>query len=58
MKAPRLELHMRVNGRAVALEIEPRELLIDVLRNRLGLTGTKKSCDVEVRMSRPSRKSR
>ena len=24
MKAPRLELHMRVNGRAVALEIEPR----------------------------------
>ncbi len=48
MKTPTLELHMRVNGRAVALEIEPRELLIDVLRNRLGLTGTKKSCDVEV----------
>lgn len=48
MKPATITLNMRVNGFPVELEIEPRELLIDVLRNRLGLTGTKKSCDVEV----------
>jgi carbon-monoxide dehydrogenase small subunit len=37
-----------VNGRATQLEIEPWELLIDVLRERLDLTGTKRSCDVQV----------
>jgi carbon-monoxide dehydrogenase small subunit len=37
-----------VNKRQVTLEVEPRELLIDVLRTRLELTGTKRSCDVEV----------
>lgn len=37
-----------VNGRATRLEIEPWELLIDVLRERLGLTGSKRSCDVQV----------
>lgn len=48
MKAATKTIQMRVNGQQVELELEPRELLIDVLRNRLGLTGTKKSCDVEV----------
>jgi aerobic-type carbon monoxide dehydrogenase small subunit (CoxS/CutS family) len=37
-----------VNGIECRLEVEPRELLIDVLRDRLALTGTKRSCDVEV----------
>ena len=37
-----------VNGRDIALEIESRELLIDVLRDRLELTGAKRSCDSQV----------
>jgi carbon-monoxide dehydrogenase small subunit len=43
-----LELAVEVNGRARTLEIEPRELLADVLRLRLGLTGLKVSCDIQV----------
>ena len=31
-----------------ALDVEPQELLLDVLRERLGLTGAKRSCDVQV----------
>lgn len=27
------------------MEVEPRKLLLDVLRDNLGLTGTKKACD-------------
>jgi carbon-monoxide dehydrogenase small subunit len=30
------------------MAIEPRELLLDTLRTRLGLTGTKRSCDMQV----------
>ena len=37
-----------VNGRPYELEVEPHELLLDVIRDRLGLTGTKRSCDVQV----------
>jgi len=37
-----------INGRHVDLEIESRELLIDLLRDRLELTGTKRSCDSQV----------
>lgn len=37
-----------INGRHVDLEIESRELLIDLLRERLELTGTKRSCDSQV----------
>lgn len=33
-----------LNGRAVSLEVEPREMLLEVLRNRLKLTGTKLMC--------------
>jgi carbon-monoxide dehydrogenase small subunit len=43
-----LTLTMTVNGGQVALEIEPRALLLDVLRDRLGLTGAKRSCDTQV----------
>ncbi len=28
--------------------MEPHELLLDVVRDRLGLTGAKRSCDVQV----------
>ena len=37
-----------VNGRAVALEVPAHALLLDVLRDRLGLKGAKRSCDVQV----------
>lgn len=33
-----------VNGDAVQFACEPNETLLDVLRNRLGLTGTKEGC--------------
>ncbi len=38
-------LTMTVNGRQVTVEIEADELLVDVLRDRLGLTGTKIGCN-------------
>lgn len=43
--AGRVAITLRVNGRAQALEVEPREILLDVLRERLHLFGTKKGCD-------------
>lgn len=41
-------LEFTLNGRVVSLDVEPRELLLDVVRDRLGLTGAKRSCDVQV----------
>jgi carbon-monoxide dehydrogenase small subunit len=37
-------LEMTLNGAPVSVEIEPGELLADVLRDRLGLIGTKIAC--------------
>jgi aerobic carbon-monoxide dehydrogenase small subunit len=42
-----MRLELEVNGAPVVREIEPQELLLDVLRDRLGLTGAKRSCDVQ-----------
>jgi xanthine dehydrogenase YagT iron-sulfur-binding subunit len=36
---------LRVNGRDLTLQLEPRVTLLDALRNYAGLTGTKKGCD-------------
>ena len=36
---------LKVNGEYYEVEVEPRQLLLDVLRDNLGLTGTKKACD-------------
>ena len=36
---------MRVNGRSVEGEVEGRTLLVDFLRQHLGLTGTHVGCD-------------
>ena len=36
---------LTVNGTGYELELEPRELLVYVLRDRLGLTGTTVGCD-------------
>lgn len=36
---------LRVNGKSYPLQIEPRVTLLDALRERIGLTGSKKGCD-------------
>jgi xanthine dehydrogenase YagT iron-sulfur-binding subunit len=36
---------MTVNGKSVSVDVEPRETLLEVLREKLKLTGTKKTCD-------------
>ena len=38
-------VRLRINGRDQELQLEPRVSLLDALRERLGLTGTKKGCD-------------
>lgn len=43
-----LPLSFTVNGTRYDIEVEPHELLLDVIRKRLGLTGAKRSCDVQV----------
>jgi len=43
-----VEISLRVNGREIAREVEPQELLLDFLRDSMGLTGAKRSCDVQV----------
>ena len=43
-----MHLQTTVNGEQVAIEIEPRAILLDVLRDDLGLTGAKRSCDTQV----------
>jgi aerobic carbon-monoxide dehydrogenase small subunit len=42
------KLSCRVNGREVVREVVPNELLLDLIRDGLGLTGAKRSCDVQV----------
>jgi aerobic-type carbon monoxide dehydrogenase small subunit (CoxS/CutS family) len=37
---------LRVNGRTWQGAVRPHELLLDVLRSHLGLTGTKRGCDM------------
>ncbi|HXR14120.1 MAG TPA: (2Fe-2S)-binding protein [Solirubrobacteraceae bacterium] len=46
--ADELELELIVNGDPVRATLPPQELLIDFLRERLGLTSVKRSCDVQV----------
>ena len=38
-------MRLRVNGREHQIDIDNRETLLDVLRERLDLTGSKKGCD-------------
>ena len=39
------EITLRVNGREQRLVIDTRTTILDLLRERLGLTGAKKGCD-------------
>lgn len=41
----RVPVNLSINGTPRALEVEPRAVLLDVLREQLGLTGAKKGCD-------------
>lgn len=41
-------LSIEVNGRNREVQVESHEFLLDVLRERLNLTGAKRSCDVQV----------
>jgi carbon-monoxide dehydrogenase small subunit len=43
-----VNLELRVNGETVVRDVPAEELLLDFLRDRLGLTGAKRSCDVQV----------
>jgi aerobic-type carbon monoxide dehydrogenase small subunit (CoxS/CutS family) len=43
-----VELRLTVNGAPHEIAVEPRETLADVVRDRLGLIGTKVSCDAQV----------
>jgi aerobic carbon-monoxide dehydrogenase small subunit len=38
------EITLQVNSQCYSVGVEPGELLVDVLRDKLGLTGTKKGC--------------
>ncbi|TPM34224.1 (2Fe-2S)-binding protein [Mesorhizobium sp. B2-3-4] len=40
-----IPVHLDINGQHHELRLEPRVTLLDALRDRLGLTGTKKGCD-------------
>lgn len=40
----RVKISIGVNGKRHELEVKPYETLLDVLRSRLGLTGTKMGC--------------
>lgn len=44
MSTSTITLHLTVNGIAHTVDIEPHETLLELLRDRLGLTGPKKCC--------------
>jgi len=41
----KMPLNVKINGTAQKLSVEPRVTLLDLLREQLHLTGTKKGCD-------------
>lgn len=43
-----MRVQLTLNGRPTELDIATSDLLLDVLRDRCGLTGVKRSCDVQV----------
>jgi xanthine dehydrogenase YagT iron-sulfur-binding subunit len=40
-----VKVHLSINGKKYALDVDPRVTLLDALRERLQLTGSKKGCD-------------
>ncbi|MGY4401821.1 (2Fe-2S)-binding protein [Bradyrhizobium sp. USDA 3315] len=43
-----LAISFSLNGKTIAVDVPAHMLLIDLIRDRLGLKGTKRSCDMEV----------
>jgi xanthine dehydrogenase YagT iron-sulfur-binding subunit len=43
--APSIAVNLTINGKSHALTLDPRSTLLDVLREHLDLTGSKKGCD-------------
>lgn len=41
-----LTIHTTINGRDYTLDIRPNQTLLDLLRDELGLTGTKCGCEI------------
>lgn len=41
-----VKISLKINGSTQSLEVDSRTVLLDLLRERLDLTGTKKGCDV------------
>ena len=41
-----MKVELDVNDRIYEVDVEPRETLLGVLRDKIGLTGTKMGCDV------------
>ncbi len=48
MNEPVVPVRFRLNGHEYEEKVKTNELLIDFIRDRLGLTGTKRSCDMEI----------
>jgi len=44
----RNQISLEINGRQHHLEVESRRLLVEVLRDDLGLTGTKRGCESNI----------
>ncbi len=42
------QISLKVNGKEVVVSVEPRETLLELLREHLGLTGAKLGCDIQV----------
>jgi xanthine dehydrogenase YagT iron-sulfur-binding subunit len=42
----RIDLTFELNGRAVVISVAPSVTLLDLIRDQLALTGTKKGCDL------------
>ena len=40
----KVKITFRINGEKVELEVDPEKMLLDVLREQMGLTGTKRGC--------------
>src|SRR6266513_155871 len=40
-----VKVNLKINGKDYALDVDPRVTLLDALRERLHLTGSKKGCD-------------
>ena len=40
-----ISIELIINGESHAVSVKPNETLLDVIRDKIGLTGTKKGCD-------------